>query len=126
MKKNLKIALMIFVTVMQAVAFILSFIPEWCANYEGVNRYYNLYDGSSEFAVGVVYAICAIAIVVLMWTGFKKVNLVVSVFQAVIIIINHITVESYWSVLELGMGHTLLILASCAIVAILCFVKEKE
>ena len=126
MNKNGKIALMISVTVMQTIGLILSFIPEWCANWKGNNTYYNLYNGSSIFIVGIIYAICAIAILILLWTNFEKINFFVSIGQTILIIVNHIIVDSYWEVLELGIGHTLLICVSCIIVAILYFVKEKK
>ena len=79
MKKNEKIALMISVTVMQTIALILSFIPKWCGNWEGYNTYYNLYDGSYVFVIGIIYAICAIAILILLWTNLKKINFFVSI-----------------------------------------------
>ena len=126
MKKNGKIAFMISVTVMQTIALILSFIPEWCANWEGHNTYYNLYDGSYVFVIGIIYAICAIAILILLWTNLKKINFFVSIGQAILIIVNHIAVDGYWEVLELGVGHTLLICGSCIIVSILYFIKEKN
>ena len=126
MKKNEKIALMISVTVMQTIALILSFIPKWCGNWEGYNTYYNLYDGSYVFVIGIIYAICAIAILILLWTNLKKINFFVSIGQAILIIVNHIAVDGYWEVLELGVGHTLLICGSCIIVSILYFIKEKN
>lgn len=79
MNKSGKIALMITTTVMQAIALIISFIPKWCADWEGHNRYYNLYDGSYVFVIGIIYAICAIAILITLWTNFRKIAFYISI-----------------------------------------------
>ena len=83
-------------------------------------------QNSGVFVIGIIYAICAIAILILLWTNLKKINFFVSIGQAILIIVNHIAVDGYWEVLELGVGHTLLICGSCIIVSILYFIKEKN
>ena len=128
MTKNCKFALMISLTLLQAVGLVLSFVPKWCIIQFGTskrNHYYNLYEGSCVFVVGVIYAICTAAILILLWTGFKRLNTGISILQTVLIIANHILVDGYGYVLELGVGHTLIICVSCVLAVILFLVKEK-
>lgn len=125
MTKNCKFALMISLTLLQTVGLVLSFVPKWCYLFERPRHHYNLYEGGCVFIAGVIYAICTAAILILLWTGFKKLNAVISILQTVLIIANHILVDRYGLVLELGVGHTLIICVSCVLAVILFLVKEK-
>ena len=118
MTKNCKFALMISLTLLQTVGLVLSFVPKWCYLFERPRHHYNLYEGGCVFIAGVIYAICTAAILILLWTGFKKLNAVISILQTVLIIANHILVDRYGLVLELGVGHTLIICVSCVLASV--------
>ena len=118
MKKRTSIALKTIVTVLQTIALIMSFIPKWVRYWGTFTAEYNLYQGGCVFLAGVVYAICAVAILIFLWTNIRKSYFVFTVIQTVVIIANHyiVTKTFYWTIDEFGVAHTLMICVSFGII----------
>ena len=120
MKKNERVAAKIGITIIQIIAIIISLSRSYSHYFlytgkSSYSEYNSLYSGGFPL-LGGIYAVCTVALIILLWTDVK-IYLYIAGIQLGSIILFHITSSlGRTSILELGIAHLVLIIVSFVLV----------